>query len=80
MGGISTRVRRRSQVRAVTRCIDQRIDRHPPVRRRCRSDKGWGLGLAITHSEVGLHKGSVNIESALGKGTTITVYLPSEPA
>ena len=40
------------------------------------ADKGWGLGLAITKSLVELHEGSLEIQSQLGNGTTVTVSLP----
>jgi CheY-like chemotaxis protein len=39
--------------------------------------EGSGLGLAITHSIVVSHDGHIEIASRLGKGTTITVYLPA---
>jgi signal transduction histidine kinase len=38
--------------------------------------KGYGLGLAICQSIVRIHKGYINIASKLGKGTTVTIYLP----
>ena len=38
--------------------------------------KGYGLGLAICQSIVSIHKGHIDITSKLGKGTTVTVYLP----
>jgi len=41
------------------------------------SDKGRGLGLAITHSVINKHGGSVSVDSEVGKGTTITIYLPA---
>lgn len=37
---------------------------------------GTGLGLAIVQQVVKLHKGSIRIDSELGKGTTIEVMLP----
>jgi signal transduction histidine kinase len=37
---------------------------------------GTGLGLSIVKKCVDLHKGSVNIESTLAKGTIVTVTLP----
>lgn len=40
---------------------------------------GSGLGLSIVRSVVEMHHGRVSIQSALGKGTTVTVALPREP-
>ncbi len=37
---------------------------------------GSGLGLPLVKEMIKRHKGSINIESAQGKGTTITVKLP----
>ena len=37
---------------------------------------GIGLGLAIAHGIVISHKGRIEVESKLGKGTTISVILP----
>jgi len=37
---------------------------------------GTGLGLAIVKQAVELHRGSVQLESELGAGTTITVMIP----
>lgn len=38
--------------------------------------KGTGLGLAVTKQIVKQHFGTINVESALGAGTKITVSLP----
>ncbi len=37
---------------------------------------GTGLGLTISHSIVDGHKGYIDVESKVGKGTTFTVTLP----
>ncbi len=37
---------------------------------------GAGLGLALVRSFVELHRGTVTIDSAPGKGTTVTITLP----
>lgn len=43
------------------------------------SDKGWGLGLAITKALVDLHRGSMEITSEIGKGTRVAVFFPASP-
>ncbi|MCD7738090.1 MAG: ATP-binding protein [Lachnospiraceae bacterium] len=37
---------------------------------------GTGLGLAITKSAVMMHRGTIQVESELGKGTIFTVQIP----
>ena len=44
---------------------------------RARSIGGTGLGLAIALENVHLHRGSIDVESEVGKGSTFTVTLPA---
>ncbi len=39
--------------------------------------KGTGLGLAVVFGVVQTHKGFVDVESAIGKGTTFRLYMPA---
>ena len=42
-----------------------------------RKYEGTGLGLPLTKSLVELHGGSLNLQSQLGVGTTVTIRLPA---
>lgn len=39
---------------------------------------GTGLGLSIVKHAVMIHRGTIHVDSTLGKGTTITVTLPKD--
>ncbi len=39
--------------------------------------KGTGLGLSVAYGVIQSHKGFIDVESKLGKGTTFRVYLPT---
>ena len=49
-------------------------------RARSRELGGTGLGLAIVKHIVQLHQGTMNIESRIGEGTTVTIALPASGA
>ncbi|GAB3976852.1 HAMP domain-containing sensor histidine kinase [Spirosoma terrae] len=38
--------------------------------------QGHGIGLALTHRIIELHKGQLTVESVIGKGTTFRITLP----
>ncbi|MFL9501285.1 ATP-binding protein [Rhodopseudomonas palustris] len=42
--------------------------------------RGAGLGLSLVRSFVELHGGKVQVESAIGRGTSVTCEFPIEPA
>lgn len=41
-------------------------------------EKGTGLGLSITHRIIEEHRGFMDIESNVGKGTIVNIYLPND--
>jgi signal transduction histidine kinase len=41
------------------------------------TQKGRGLGLALCYSIIKRHKGHIRIDSEVGKGTTVELYLPA---
>jgi signal transduction histidine kinase len=55
--------------------IFDRFESHPQGSQH----RGAGLGLAIVRSFVQLHGGSVDIDSRVGQGTTVTCTFPTHP-
>jgi signal transduction histidine kinase len=41
--------------------------------------RGTGLGLSISYSIVQNHRGAIEVQSEVNKGTTFTVRLPQQP-
>jgi two-component system, NtrC family, sensor kinase len=39
-------------------------------------ERGLGLGLAVCHRILEEHQGTIYVESAEGRGTTVTCFLP----
>jgi signal transduction histidine kinase len=39
-------------------------------------EKGTGIGLSIAYRIISDHKGKIEVESEVGKGTTFTITLP----
>lgn len=39
-------------------------------------EDGTGLGLALVHQIINAHKGRINVESEVGKGTEVSIRLP----
>ena len=39
------------------------------------NNKGWGIGLALVKRLTEIHKGSISVDSTIGKGSSFVVYL-----
>src|SRR4029077_13075286 len=69
--------------RAVLRVRDTGMGMTETVRQRClepffstKGDRGTGLGLSMVYGIIERHHGQLDIESAVGKGTTFIIRLP----
>jgi signal transduction histidine kinase len=69
--------------RAVLRVVDTGTGMTETVRHRClepffstKGEHGTGLGLSMVYGIVERHRGQLEIESAVGKGTTFIIRLP----
>ncbi|MGA2915180.1 MAG: PAS domain-containing sensor histidine kinase [Sedimentisphaerales bacterium] len=56
------------------------FERFYRVKRLGKEIQGTGLGLPIVAQIISQHSGRILVESELNKGTTFTVYLPTNPA
>lgn len=56
--------------------IFERFYRGEKSRKRSRDGKGFGLGLSIAYWIVRNHRGTIEVDSQVGKGTTFCVWLP----
>lgn len=56
--------------------LERIFDRFYRAERNLRGVSGSGLGLSIVHWVVRSHGGRITVESALGEGSTFTVWLP----
>jgi signal transduction histidine kinase len=84
-GVITLRTFRRDGA-AILEVIDTGVGMTPDVKERClepffttKGDHGTGLGLAMVFGIIKRHQGTLEIESASGRGTTFRISLPSLP-
>ena len=82
-GGTITIRTRRHEMGARLEVTDTGIGMPEEVRSRClepffstKGDKGTGLGLSMVFGIVKRHSGQLDIESAVGQGTTFSIYIP----
>ena len=70
-------MRRREQT-----AIEARRHRSPAIRRPVRAPRGeqaLGIGLPLTRQFIEAHGGKVELESKVGKGTSVILTIPRAP-
>jgi len=82
-GGTITLSARRSDQSVVVGVTDTGEGMPEEIRKRClepffttKGEHGTGMGLAMVHGIVKRHDGTLEIESEMGKGTTVRIRLP----
>ncbi|HEU5316116.1 MAG TPA: ATP-binding protein [Chloroflexota bacterium] len=85
-GGALTLRTRAAGGAAVLEVADTGTGMTEDVRRRCldpffttKGTRGTGMGLSMVHGIVGRHGGTLEIETAVGRGTTMRITLPAAP-
>ena len=83
-GGTITVRTRSANSRVIMEVADTGTGMTEEVRQRClepffttKGDRGTGLGLSMVYGILQRHQGTVEIETALGKGTTFRLSLPA---
>ncbi len=81
---VRTRLVDTSQQWVVIEVEDNGIGMDEETRMRCfepffttKAEQGSGLGLAVVYGIVQRHEGKIEVDSAVGKGTTVRVFLPA---
>ena len=84
-GTVTVRTRGESD-RAIIEVADTGTGMTEEVRQRClepffstKGERGTGLGLSMVYGIVKRHEGEVEIDTALGQGTTFRIRLPLRP-
>ena len=84
-GGIITLRTRCDDKHVVVEVADTGTGMTPDVRERClepffstKQDRGTGLGLSMVFGTIQRHEGTLEIDSAIGKGTTFRIRFPRQ--